>query len=73
MPEDKSESKARFREIWEVLYPLYMSFREELFAKSTGYQGMIYRKVAEDSSLLEDLTPLMSVKGEYFSILKRWA
>lgn len=55
LPEERSESKARFREVWEILYPLYVSFREELSEKSTGYEGMIYRKVAEDVTLLEPL------------------
>ena len=55
LPEERSESKARFREVWEILYPLYLSFREELSANNTGYEGMIYRRVAEDPALLDQL------------------
>lgn len=55
LPEERSESKARFREVWEILYPLYMSFRAELIENSMGYEGMIYRRVAEDPALLETL------------------
>ncbi|MHC1781068.1 MAG: PD-(D/E)XK nuclease family protein [Bacteroidales bacterium] len=61
LPEEDSRSKARFREVWEILYPLYLSFREELFEKSMGYEGMIYRRVAEDPALLETLNSYRKV------------
>ncbi len=55
LPEGKSENKARFRELWEVLYPLYQSLKEELSLKSLGYEGMIFRRVAENPELLKEL------------------
>jgi len=48
LPVGDSEKKNQFRAIWETLYPLYMKFRKELESKGIGYEGMIYRHVAED-------------------------
>ena len=41
------DKKHLFRTTWRVLFPLYTAFREELFAQGLGYEGMIYRRVAE--------------------------
>lgn len=41
------DKKHLFRTTWKVLYPLYTAFREELAAQNLGYEGMIYRRVAE--------------------------
>lgn len=35
-----------FSSVWSILFRLYTEFREELEAEGTGYEGMIYRKVA---------------------------
>lgn len=48
----KSESaeggvKETFRQIWSILYPLYMDFNEALRGKSWAYEGMVYRSFAE--------------------------
>jgi hypothetical protein len=43
-------AKKRFQMIWEVLYPLYTAFRDDLRGRGLGYAGMIYRDVAEDAS-----------------------
>jgi len=56
LPEGDSESKQKFKMMWEVLYPLYIRFREELHNLSCGYQGMIYREVAENPTLLDSLS-----------------
>lgn len=56
LPEGDSESKQKFKLVWEVLYPLYLRFREELRSRSCGYQGMIYREVAENPLLLDSLS-----------------
>ena len=47
MPYESSNTKQKFMETWEVLYPLYSRFRKGLHDKGLGYQGMIYRDVAE--------------------------
>jgi len=56
LPEGDSDSKQKFKMVWEVLYPLYLRFREELQSRSCGYQGMIYREVAENPKLLDSLS-----------------
>lgn len=48
LPVGDSEKKNQFRAIWETLYPLYVKFKEVLRTKGVGYEGMIYRNVAED-------------------------
>ncbi|MEN6619175.1 MAG: PD-(D/E)XK nuclease family protein [Rikenellaceae bacterium] len=47
LPVGDSEKKIKFRAVWELLYPLYVKFKDELKALNIGYEGMIYRKVAE--------------------------
>ena len=47
-PADKgSEARAAFRSVWQVLGPLYKSFREKLMASGKGWEGMVCRDVAE--------------------------
>ncbi len=47
LPVGESEKKLKFRAVWEVLYTLYSRFRESLEASSLGYEGMVYRMIAE--------------------------
>ena len=47
MPYENSDTKKEFIETWQVLSPLYTQFRKILHDKGMGYQGMIYRDVAE--------------------------
>ena len=42
-----SGKKEFFSSIWGMMYPLYRNFKEALEAKGVGYEGQIYRKVAE--------------------------
>lgn len=42
-----SGKKEFFSSIWGLMYPLYRNFKEALEAKGVGYEGQIYRKVAE--------------------------
>lgn len=44
------DKKHLFRTTWRILYPLYEAFRKELLADKTGYEGMLYRRVAEKLS-----------------------
>lgn len=39
--------KKTFRSLWDMLYPLYSAFREQLASEGLAYEGMIYRRVAE--------------------------
>lgn len=43
---DNPNVKERFLRIWNVLLPLYNSFRERLSAKGMSYEGMVYRGLA---------------------------
>lgn len=45
--EQLSQQKQQFLEIWSVLYPVYEGFRNELLGRGLGYEGMVYRDVAE--------------------------
>lgn len=42
-----SDKKDFFASTWNVMYELYRNFREELLEKKVGYEGLIYRQVAE--------------------------
>ncbi len=43
-----SGQKQQFLEIWNILYPVYREFRKKLVELGLGYEGMIYRHVAEN-------------------------
>lgn len=45
---EKSPAKESFSAFWSIMYDLYNNFREKLFSMNSGYEGMIYRKVAEE-------------------------
>ena len=42
-----SQLKERFLKFWSHLYDIYTMFRQQLRSESMGYEGMIYRDVAE--------------------------
>lgn len=46
-PTKQGKTKDEFLTTWNILYPLYSSFRAELIKKQTVYEGMIFREVAE--------------------------
>jgi hypothetical protein len=45
---DNPDVKGRFLQIWNILYPLYQSFRQSLRAKGMAYEGMVYRDLSEN-------------------------
>ncbi len=45
--EQLSDQKQQFLEIWNLLFPVYKKFRESLHSTGIGYEGMIYRNVAD--------------------------
>lgn len=64
------DKKHLFRTTWRVLYPLYAAFREELSAQGLGYEGMIYRRVAETlSDEGPDKEALVARLGSYRKIV----
>ena len=44
---DDTTVKARFLQVWNILFPLYTDFRKRLRAKGMAYEGMVYRDLAE--------------------------
>ena len=44
---DDPDVKERFLQIWNILYPLYLKFRERLDSKGLSYEGMVYRALAD--------------------------
>jgi len=44
-----SEARSAFKTIWQVLGPLYKSFRAKLLTAGRGWEGMICREVAENA------------------------
>ncbi|MBR1927151.1 MAG: hypothetical protein IJ840_05320, partial [Bacteroidales bacterium] len=43
----KREMKDRFLQVWNILLPLYESFRSALSGKGMSYEGMTYRSMVE--------------------------
>jgi CRISPR/Cas system-associated exonuclease Cas4 (RecB family) len=43
---DNPNVKERFLQVWNILMPLYTSFRARLSAKGLAYEGMAYRSLA---------------------------
>ncbi len=54
-PEKQGKTKDDFLATWEILYPLYMAFREQLRDENAVYEGMIFREVAEKIKQKESL------------------
>lgn len=55
IPLDNSHHKKDFREMWEVLYDMYTSLREELQSRGLAYEGMMFREVSEKAQAKEDI------------------
>ncbi len=49
MPIGESDNKSHFVSLWSILYDLYERFRNDLRDHGLGYEGMIYRAVAEQA------------------------
>ena len=43
----QSEQKKQFIEVWNILLPVYDKLRDNLLGNGSGYEGMIYRNVAD--------------------------
>ncbi len=53
-PFNNPEIKKDYREFWIELEDIYFPFRKSLELHHTGYEGMAFRKVAEDIRLITD-------------------
>lgn len=61
-PGRSSKHKDQFLDTWKVLNNLYSKLRQKLQNKKIGYEGMIYRNVAENLGNSETLTvPFLKV------------
>lgn len=61
---DPDDKKKMFSQTWDMLLPLYEGFKQALESKGAAYEGMIYRKVAQQlnlSSLKEKYTEMVFV------------
>ena len=58
-----SDVKARFLKLWNLLYPLYVRFRQRLQEKGMAYEGMVYRNLAER---LHSGAPVRDILAEAF-------
>lgn len=80
---DRTREKDKFLEIWQLLPLLYQGIRAELALRGEGYQGMLYREIAERirEGKIEDFpegrvvvvgfNALNSCEKQIFSWLKR--
>ena len=79
-PEKESELKEKFTRMWEVLYPIYTSFKENLNKENLAYEGMLYRDVIEHSDTMTfaydkyvfiGFNALNGVENKLFDTLRR--
>lgn len=79
-PEEKSDIKKNFLDIWERLFDIYTAFRESLRKEHIAYEGMLYRDVIENSDdmrldydkyLFVGFNALNGVETKLFSILEK--
>ena len=57
---DDNTVKARFLQVWNLLYPLYADFKKRLEKKEMAYEGMVYRHLAEKLKGGESVTDVLS-------------
>lgn len=50
-PKGDSPNQREFLSVWQLLYTLYETFRDQLSAEGLGYEGMIFREVVEEVDL----------------------
>ncbi len=64
-PDQQTEEKKGFLDVWSVLFPLYSEFRDSLRQKKLSYEGMIFRDVAEE---MKDIR-LISDRWDFFHFI----
>ncbi len=79
-PEEGSEIKNNFQNIWERLFSIYTNFKEALRREHIAYEGMLYRDVIENCDSLQldyekyvfvGFNALNDVETKLFSILEK--
>lgn len=56
LPVTEGKTQEDFIAVWRVLLPIYLQFREELFAENLGTEAMIFRHTAERLIRRETIT-----------------
>lgn len=57
VPDTDSAKKVEFNSLWSIMYALYTHLRERLSSQGVGYEGMLFRQVAE-AAMRGELPPL---------------
>ena len=79
-PEQESDIKKNFKDIWERLFTIYTNFKEALRKENIAYDGMLYRDVIErkeslefkyDKYLFVGFNALNGVETELFKTLEK--
>lgn len=79
-PENESDIKKNFQDIWERLYTIYTNFKAALRRENIAYEGMLYRDVIENKEKLEfnyekyvfvGFNALNGVERELFAMLEK--
>lgn len=60
LPDAESAKKVEFNSLWAIMYNLYTHLHERLAAQGVGYEGMLFREVAE-AAQRNELPPLQSL------------
>ena len=55
IPTGNGKKQQEFISTWEILFPVYEQFRNELKSEGLAYEGMIFREIAERMKRSEDL------------------
>ena len=64
MDGESKDVKSRFLKIWNMLAPLYASYKEALGKKGLAYEGMVYRSVAESIRAGRDIKEILNDRYE---------
>lgn len=62
--DDHSEKKVEFNSLWSIMNDLYNNVRERLMINGVGYEGMIFRKVAE-AARRQELPPIEQLRATH--------
>lgn len=61
-PNSDSDKKVEFNSLWSIMCELYTNVRQRLSSAGVGYEGMIFRSVAE-AALNNQLPPINNVRA----------
>ena len=68
--EGKHDARRPFKQVWNLLYPLYTRFNEELERTGASYEGRVYRKARE--RLANPAVSAVDVLQELFPRVKKF-